>query len=376
MSARGFTIIELLISAAVIVAVMGVALVVVGQARDALDRDGMGVEAAQRLRAGLDALVRDVRGAGAGPEADAGGALAHALPAIELLQPTSVGAGGDALFGSVRVTSAPVGAAFGRLASAVVPGGPIRLRPPPDCPSLPACGFRAGAAAVVYDGSGAFDRVVVDAIDPASWSLLVDPPLSREYAAGAMVSEVLTSTFDVDVDADDVGRLMRRTAGGALQPIVDHVAAFSVEAFGDAAPPRPGRSPRSPPTYGPVPPPPEVDDPRDSWATGEGCTIAIDADGLPTARLPSLGAIGSLIALGPTALQDGPWCLGASGAAYDADLFRIRRVDVRLRVEAASARLRGPAGLLFARGGHGRPSSWVQDLELRATISLPNLGPR
>jgi type II secretory pathway pseudopilin PulG len=376
-SERGFTILELLISAAVIVAVMGVALVVVGQARDALDRDGMGVEAAQRLRAGLDTLVRDVRVAGAGPEADAGVvALAHALPAIELLEPNGSGATDEDSFGSLRVTAAPVGAAHGRLAQAALPGTTIRLRPPPDCPAVPACGFRAGAAAVVYDGSGAFDRVVVGAIDPATWSLVVDPPLSRDYAAGALVSEVVMSTFDVDVDAGDGGRLMRRTAGGALQPIVDHVVSFGVDAFGDAIPPSPGRTPRSPPIYGPIPPPPEIDDPRDSWVIGENCTIAIGADGLPTARLPARGTIGSLIALGATELQDGPWCPGASGVGYDADLFRVRRVDVRLRVEAASARLRGPAGVLFSRGGHGHASSWVQDLELRVAISPPNLGHR
>lgn len=230
-------------------------------------------------------------------------------------------------------------------------------------------------AAVVYDGTGAFDRVVVGATDPATWSLVVEPPLSREYAAGALVSEVVTSTFDADLDADEGGRLMRRTAGGAVQPIVDHVVSFSVEAFGDASPPSPGRTPRSPPTYGPVPPPPDVDDPRDSWATGENCTIAIGAEGLPVPRLPALGATGSLVALEPTTMQDGPWCPGAS-EGYDADLFRVRRVDLRLRVEAASARLRGPTGLLFSRGGHGKASSWVQDLELRVAISPPNLGHR
>lgn len=376
-SERGFTIIELLVSAAIVLAVMSVAVVVVGQARDSLDRDGMGMEAAQRLRAGLDALVRDVRAAGAGPEDDAGGiALAHALPAIELLQPSAPGTADGSSFGSLRVTTTPVGAAHGRLASAVVPGSPIRLRPPPDCPSVPACGFRPGMPVAVYDGRGAFDRVVVSAIDPGNWSIVVQPSVSRAYAAETLVSEVATSTFELDVDADDSGRLMRRTAGGALQPIVDHIVGFSVEAFGDAVPPGPGRTPRSPPTYGPMPPPPDIDDPRDSWAMGENCTIAIGADGLPAARLPTLGRSGSLALLGPAELQDGPWCPGASGVGYDADLFRVRRVDVRLRVEAASARLRGPAGLLFSRGGHGHAASWVQDLELRVAISPPNLGHR
>lgn len=53
------------------------------------------------------------------------------------------------------------------------------------------------------------------------------------------------------------------------------------------------------------------------------------------------------------------------------DLARIRRVDVRLRVEAASAELRGPAGPFFRRPGTATHAvRWVPDVELSASVAL------
>lgn len=370
---RGFTVVELLVSAAIVLSVMGVALVVLAQGRDSLERDGTGIESAQRLRAGLEVLTHDVGLAGAGPEADSWSlSLAHAAPAVELLRPTGVGAADGERFQALRVISAPRDAAHGRLADSGGSGAALRLAPPPECPALPACGFQAGMTVIVYDGSGAFDLATVSAVDPALASIAVDPPVGRVYPGGAIVSEVGVSMFEVDVAADGSGRLMRRTTGAA-QPMVDAVVAFTVAALGEATPPSPGRGPRSPPTYGPVPPLPGIDDPRDPWAAGENCTMTRDADGAPLARLPALAGSGALIALGPAQLDDGPWCPASGGGVYDADLFRLRRLDLRLRVESAAARLRGPASALFTRGGHGRPTTWVPDLELRVSVTLPNL---
>lgn len=384
MRARGFTVIELLISTAIVLAMMGVALVVVSQARDALDRDGMGVETAQRLRAGLDVLRHDLQAAGAGPDVDPRGQeLAASLPAIEPLQ---AAAGDEKRFLSLRVISAPAPAAQGRLAEAFTGGALLVLAPPPDCPAATACGFREGMAVALYDGSGTFDLVDVRGVDPASPALTIEPALSRGYAAGTRVTEVDVSTFALEVDADGAGRLTRRTAAGAAQPIVDAVVAFSAEVFGDALPPMPGRHPESPPTYGPVPPAAAVDDEREPFGPGENCTMARGSaatsaspavNGVLTLvpRMPVLGATGTLTQVSLSQLRDGPWCAGPANGVYDADLFRIRRVDLRLRVESAAARLRGPAGLLFTRTGHGRAPSWVRDLELRVSLTPPNLEP-
>ena len=50
--------------------------------------------------------------------------------------------------------------------------------------------------------------------------------------------------------------------------------------------------------------------------------------------------------------------------AYDADLRALRRIDVWIRVEAASAPLRNPDGRSVLR--------WVPDRTLQASVALRN----
>jgi type II secretory pathway pseudopilin PulG len=83
----------------------------------------------------------------------------------------------------------------------------------------------------------------------------------------------------------------------------------------------------------------------------------------------------SLTRLTPAELTDGPWYPDAAAVdRWDADLLRIRRVAVSLRVEAAAGSLRGPASALFAHGGTSRRGhSWVPDIEVRFDVSPRNL---
>ena len=76
-----------------------------------------------------------------------------------------------------------------------------------------------------------------------------------------------------------------------------------------------------------------------------------------------LGAGTAPVPLRPAQMIDGPWCPDETSAnRWDADLLRIRRVRVTVRVEAALASLRGPAGVLFANGGSAAPSvRWAPD---------------
>ncbi|MBI3046959.1 MAG: prepilin-type N-terminal cleavage/methylation domain-containing protein [Acidobacteria bacterium] len=78
----------------------------------------------------------------------------------------------------------------------------------------------------------------------------------------------------------------------------------------------------------------------------------------------------------PAALQDGPWVPGGAVLPpFDADLLRVRRVRATVRVEAALASMRGPAGSLFARGGTSTSSTrYVPDRELRFDVALRNMG--
>ena len=93
-------------------------------------------------------------------------------------------------------------------------------------------------------------------------------------------------------------------------------------------------------------------------------------------RLATLGTGNSaLVPLTADQLTNGPWCPDASNLnRWDADLLRIRKVGVTLRVEAAANALRGPAGVLFTRGGTSRTgNTWVPDQEIRFQVSPRNL---
>lgn len=56
-----------------------------------------------------------------------------------------------------------------------------------------------------------------------------------------------------------------------------------------------------------------------------------------------------------------------------ADLWHLRRVDLRVRLEAGPAAFRGPAGYLFRRGGTAVSARrWVPDVEIRFGVALRN----
>jgi hypothetical protein len=81
------------------------------------------------------------------------------------------------------------------------------------------------------------------------------------------------------------------------------------------------------------------------------------------------------VALDASMLQDGPWSPGdATTGVFDEDLLLIRRVRVTLRVQAARAALRGPAGVLFTNGGTAASMGrYLPDREIRVDIAPRNL---
>jgi hypothetical protein len=173
----------------------------------------------------------------------------------------------------------------------------------------------------------------------------------------AIVAEVELRTYYLRAGDGAPPQLVSYDGFLTDRPVVDHVAALEVELYGTPEPPRPiagatgGGRVRT--TYGPAPPEAGVDDPDDTWGAGENCVFA-RAGGEVVARLPVLAAGPALVRLAPADLQDGPWCPDASTARYDADLLRVRRAHIRLRIQAAAAMVRGPAGRWFATGGTGR----------------------
>jgi hypothetical protein len=97
--------------------------------------------------------------------------------------------------------------------------------------------------------------------------------------------------------------------------------------------------------------------------------------GVQVPRLPALGGTTGEVELTQAMLTDGPWCPDPTfDNRFDADLLRIRSVVVTLRVQAALAALRGPAGLLFTRGGTSTSSQrYLPDQEIKFSVTPRNM---
>jgi hypothetical protein len=234
----------------------------------------------------------------------------------------------------------------------------------------------------VIDPDGVTDFFRVTATGPSVLTLvLLGTVLDGVHPAGACVVEVDLVSYRLAPDAATGGfALMRYDGYRSDLPVADHVVDLSLHYFGE---PRgsalvldPG-DPTGPWThYGPRPPPLGHDNPRDTWPAGENCLFTAGPGG-HAPRLPPIGAAeGGLVPLDAGLLSDGPWCHDAGRPlAFDADLLRIRRIAVTLRVETPTPFLRGPAGALFARAGSGSAGAlFVPDRTESIDITPPNLG--
>ena len=202
-------------------------------------------------------------------------------------------------------------------------------------------------------------------------STVFDPV--EALARGVVVPSEIRS-YHLKQDAEGIWQLMQYDGQASDQPAVEDVIAIRVEYFGDAEPPAATVTERGEVrvTYGAVPPPLSVDDPGDSWGAGENCTIANEG-GQYTARLQSIGSPGITL-LDQAVLIDGPWCPDASHAfRFDADLLRVRRVRVQVRLQA-SRPFRGLAGSLFSNSGSaGDPWRYVPDETITLEIAPRNV---
>jgi hypothetical protein len=186
---------------------------------------------------------------------------------------------------------------------------------------------------------------------------------------------VRADRFGLVRQPDGSQTLTRVTWAGAREPMVDGVVDLELRAWGRADVPGLRDAPEGPGLAGSGLHPPAADeaDADGVYPDGEHC-MTLRSGGLPRSRLePRAGAADGLVEFVPADFTDGPWCPrdGWPGA-IDADLFRVQRIDLRLRVEVQSAEFRGPAGRLFSRGGaaSARAPRWVLDRTTHLSVAV------
>ena len=382
----GYTLVELLVAMVVMLAVVAATLTMTSELHVGFGAASERVDGQQRLRVAVDALSRDLFRAGTGAyQGPRVGPLASTVATVLPFRQGAVRADAPGTFRSDVMTvsyALPQTAAQTTLRQPMAAAsGTALIGLEAGCPAGDAaCAFSAGMDVILYDDTGAFDTFRVQSAQAGSLQLLhtmADAALS--YQAGAQLIEAATHTYYLKADAStDTFQLMRYDGVASDAAVVDHVIGLAFEYFGDPSPPALVRSVTSPigpwTTYGPKPPPPGVQ--TTAYPAGENCVFQLDSTGQPVPRLAALsGGSTTLVKLADTALRDGPWCPdGGNPHRYDADLLRIRRVSVTVRVEASLPSLRGPAGALFARAGTARAAArWVPDQEIRLDVAPPNL---
>ena len=229
MSNKGFTLVELLIAMTITLLIAGAIAGVTPAARAAFERVPAELDSQQRGRMAIGALSQAIRSAGQDVAATSSlGRLSDLLPAVSVSEEDESGA-----FGQLTAIVPVAGAAQGVLSEdQSAPAAAIALRID-RCPNVgDLCGFSPGSTAVIADGAGNFDVFTIAAVNAAARLVTPESALSGSYPAGAVMVEVDQFTFGLAEQPDGSYSLVRTTAAGAVQPVVDFVNGLSFEVIG------------------------------------------------------------------------------------------------------------------------------------------------
>jgi len=250
----------------------------------------------------------------------------------------------------------------------------LKVDPDPQCPKNDQlCGFEEGMSVLIFDTYGSYDTFTVTQVQDDALHLQHNlDDLGKEYGEDATIVQIQSHTYYLKTDvATRTFQLMHYDGATNDVPLVDNVVGLEFEYFGDPQPPIiiksiiDNQGPWT--TYGPRP-----------RLGAENCVFLNDGTPRPASRLPVLGAGGvttTLVRLGQAELTDGPWCPDDNNPnRFDADLLRIRKVGVRIRLQTGHEALRGPASALFTYGGTSRGGNkYVPDQEVRFQVTPRNL---
>jgi hypothetical protein len=173
-------------------------------------------------------------------------------------------------------------------------------------PGLVACGFTAGSRALIADARAYGEWFQISAVTPARLhhAAALSVPYSALDSAAVVAADVRAISYDAR------RRQLRLGTPGSDQPLLDDVAGLEIRWFADPRPPR-----------SPVPSP----------ATGN-CVIGADGQPALPWHPPDFGPWWELSLAD---LQDGPWC-GVPPWRFDADLYRVRLLRLRIRFQRAA----------------------------------------
>jgi prepilin-type N-terminal cleavage/methylation domain-containing protein len=376
----GFSLLEMLVATAVMLTVTAGVFAVMNPSQGTFATEPEVADMQQRLRVATDSVYKDLLMAGAGAYSGTqAGSLGYFFASVLPYRRGIVGDDPPGTFKSDTITIMYVPPTLSQTKiTTPMPdvSAEIKVAAEGACPLNgstgvrdPLCGFEEGMDVLIYDDTGTFDVFTITNVQSDALHLQHnDDPLSKAYGAGAKIVQYASHTYYLKSDdATQTYQLMHYDGSpNPDTPVVDNVVGLNFEYYGEPLPPvvkNPSdASTLWTTTYGPKPP-----------ASGVANCL-FDAAIPPVSTLAALPGPG-LVKLTAAQLTDGPFCPdGVNSNRWDADLLRIRKIAVTLRVQAAAAWLRGPASMLFAHGGTSRGGSkFVPDQEIRFQVTPRNL---
>jgi hypothetical protein len=348
----GYSLIELLISTAIMVTVTGAIFALVNPAHGTSQAQPEVADLQQRMRVGSDVLFKELLMAGAGMyHGPVTGSLVNFFAPVIPRRMGRVNPDARDVFRPDAVTLIYIPNTISQTTiSAAMPNvsAELKVQEQSHCPAgLNLCGFREGMEVLIFDTSGHFDLFSITEVQDAAAHLQHrGQDLSYPYDPGASVTAAESNTYYLDRTSN---QLKKYNGASTDVPVVDNVVDLQISYFGDPAPP--------------VLPKPALGT-ANCLYSGGGTYVG-------PAALPATD--GSLAALDATVLTDGPWC-GFGSNQFDADLLRIRKVRVMLRLQVASAALRGSNALLWRKPGKSSGAErMVPDYVVTFDVSPRNL---
>ena len=351
---KGFSLIEALVAVAIFMAAAGVLFHFAGTAQRLARAQPDAADVNQRVRVAAGMIARDLLDAGAADAHGDLGTLANYFPPIVPARTGAITPDAELTAFDDRISIVFVpGTGWGARLTTDMSGSTVDVpinTATPGCPAGGVCGFVENSRAAIVNTTGLGAGHDLFSVTAAAAGLAhgsPNPPFAEAYPrASAVVVPIVQRVYYRDQTNN---RLMVYDGFKSALPLMDNLVDLHFAYFVD-------------------PHPQSVVVPAD---TSGSCVYAPGDPPVPL--LMPLGA-GTLVPLPVAQFTDGPFC-GVFPNRFDADLLRIRRVRVRLRVQAGLERSRG-RGAHYANAGIADSElSAVRDFEVTFETAPRNMQP-
>ena len=329
MSEGGYSLVELLVSAAIMLTVTGSIFSLMNPSHGTAQVQPEVADLQQRMRVGTETLFKELVMVGAGTyQGSVTGSLNFFFAPILPRRWGRISPDDATVFRPDAITIMYIPNTYSQTTiSQPMPNvsAELKVSDQPNCPSgQDLCGFKQGMEVIIFDTSGHFDVFEVTEVqDDAAHLQHRGQDLSYPYDTGATVTQAHAATYYLDRDTNQ----LKVYDGGTTDiPIVDSVVDLAFSYFGDPNPP-----------IAPKPPPGTAN-----------CLYDASGNLLNQVVLPTTD--GSLATLSPAILTDGPFC-GYGVNQFDSDLLRVKKVRATIRMQIGPAALRGTDTTLWRNPG-------------------------